>query len=101
MFLYLLPERLDEAERILGDALASVATVHRPSELASRGVFGSSPSPRLFERVGDLVILPQAHEMVWWKGGGRFALDKRGHHGGLTAEEMETPLIAIDPSVSA
>jgi predicted AlkP superfamily pyrophosphatase or phosphodiesterase len=98
LFLYLLPERCDEAHATLATALADVADVHRTADLAARGVFGPSPSRRLLERIGDLVILPRPHEMVWWRGGdARFTIDKRGHHGGLTAEEMEIPLLGFAP----
>jgi len=63
------------------------------SELIGNGFFGSeAPSRRLLDRVGNLVILPYARETVWWYEPERFVQSSYGHHGGLTPEEMETPL---------
>lgn len=95
VFLYVRDEHLLEAEQALAAALAGRAAVHRTRALLDAGVFGPNPSPRLVDRAGDLVILPHAHEMVWWWDAARFALDKRGHHGGLGPEELETPLLAL------
>ena len=44
-------------------------------------------------RVGNLVILPHAHETVWWYEAGRFEQKFYGSHGGLSREEMETLLL--------
>jgi hypothetical protein len=46
-------------------------------------------------RVGNLVILPYAHETVWWYQKGRFEQNFYGSHGGLSREEMETLLLAL------
>ncbi|MCA9691441.1 MAG: alkaline phosphatase family protein, partial [Myxococcales bacterium] len=97
LFLYVQPGRVDEARSALERALADCATVHASAELFEAGVFGPSPSPRLRARVGDLLILPRANEMVFWRGDGRFVQSKRGHHGGMSAEEMEIPLLAWRP----
>jgi predicted AlkP superfamily pyrophosphatase or phosphodiesterase len=99
MFLYVRDEHLDEAHGALGRLLDGRATVHRVRDLVAQGYFGPRPGPRLLERLGDLVVLPGPREMVWWRGGGRFALSKRGHHGGLSADEVEIPLLAYAPGV--
>jgi hypothetical protein len=44
-------------------------------------------------RVGNLVILPYRGEAVWWYEKDRFEQKFRGHHGGLTPQEMEIPLL--------
>lgn len=97
LFLYVRDEHLDEAEAKLAAALAGRASVHRTRALLDAGIFGPDPGPRLVDRVGDLVVLPHAHEMVFWRSASRFILDKRGHHGGLGREELETPLLALAP----
>jgi hypothetical protein len=94
MFLYVRPECLPEAHETLAHALAGLATVHRTEELVGAGYFGPQADTRVLERVGELLILPEPHEMVWWCGGGRFTVHKRGHHGGLHSDEMEIPLLA-------
>ena len=42
-----------------------------------------------------LVVLPNAGESIWWYERGRFEQRFRGHHGGLTAEEMLVPFAAL------
>jgi hypothetical protein len=46
-------------------------------------------------RVGNVVILPYQYETVWWYEGGKFEMHFQGHHGGLTPEEMEIPLLLL------
>jgi hypothetical protein len=41
------------------------------------------------------VILPELGESVYWYTPGRFIQRMWGQHGGLTAQEMEIPLIAL------
>ncbi len=42
---------------------------------------------------GDLVILPYRGESVWWYEKDKFEQKFRGHHGGLTKQELEIPLL--------
>ncbi len=67
------------------------------AELAADGVFGPTVSQRFRERVGDLAVLPRVGVEAWWREGGRFEQDLRGHHGGLSPEEAETWLGALVP----
>ena len=59
------------------------------------GFFGHSVSENLRSRIGNLVILPYYGESVWWYEKNRFDQNMLGHHGGLTREEMEIPLLAL------
>jgi predicted AlkP superfamily pyrophosphatase or phosphodiesterase len=95
-FLYVRPERVDEACDALGSALAGLATVHRTADLVEGGYFGHVQQ-RLRDRLAPLVVLPRPGEMVWWSGGGRFVQEMRGHHGGLSPDELEIPLLAWRP----
>jgi hypothetical protein len=47
------------------------------------------------QRVADLVILPYNGETVWWYEKGRYEMLFYGHHGGLTPNELEIPLLAL------
>jgi hypothetical protein len=58
-----------------------------------KGYFGPVISPQLRGRAGDLVILPYEGETVWWFEKDKYEQKFRGHHGGLTKQEMEIPLI--------
>ena len=96
LFLYVEPERTDEAIDALEAKLEGRATVHRTSRLIEEGFFGPVQD-RLRARLSPLVVLPKPGESVWWRGGGRFETDKRGHHGGLSRHELEIPLVCWRP----
>ena len=93
-FLYIQPVALDEAQAFLASRLAGRADVRKVSELVQAGYFGPLISPQFLARAGDLVILPYQGESVWWFEQDRFEQKFRGHHGGLTPQEMEIPLIS-------
>lgn len=96
MFLYINDDDLDEAIAYLRDGLAGRATVHRVADLQQQGIFGSAPiSETLSQRLGNLLILPNPNESVWWYEPGLFESRFLGHHGGLTREEMEIGLLAL------
>jgi hypothetical protein len=92
-FLYIKPEALDEAQAFLASRLDGRAEVRKVSELVQAGYFGPVISPQFRARAGDLVILPYRGESVWWFEKDKFEQKFRGHHGGLTKQEMEIPLI--------
>ena len=59
---------------------------------AEAGLFGTGPaSPRLAERIGDLVVAARGTAYWWWADRENPLI---GRHGGLTAEEMIVPLLA-------
>ena len=82
--------------RLSRTSAGSLATGRRCGRLRSSsqtGYFGAA-GPRLRERVGDVVVLPRPGGTVWWREPGRFDMLFRGHHGGLSPEEMLIPLAA-------
>jgi hypothetical protein len=95
VFLYVREACLDEAEALLRQMLDGRADVVRTAELVAQGLFGGEPSPALSARLSPLVILAHPGETVWWYEKDRFEQKFRGHHGGLSAEEMLTPLLAL------
>jgi len=95
-FLYVEDARLDEAHAFFAERLAGIAQVARSADLVEAGYFGSRPaSDVLLARLGNLVILPYHGEAVWWYEKDRFEQRFYGHHGGLTPQEMEIPLLAL------
>jgi predicted AlkP superfamily pyrophosphatase or phosphodiesterase len=77
----------------LSKRLRHKATVLSIDEALKQGLFGlGKPHQRFRNRVGDLLILPHRHELIWYEHlkGKKFEL--RGMHGGLTADEMLIPL---------
>lgn len=93
-FLYVHDEMLDEARAFLARRLAGRADMVRTSDLVAAGYFGGRPPAAAFlARAGNLVILPYRGETVWWYEKERFEQQFYGHHGGLTPQEMEIPLL--------
>ena len=95
MFLHVRDEHLQDAQRYLRDRLQGVAEVRLLGDLLQRGFFGPMDHPALLRAaLGNLAILPEAGECVWWYEKGRFAQGSFAFHGGFTPEEMETQLLA-------
>ncbi len=92
MFLHVKEELLDEAQSFLARRLDGRADVVKVEALMEEGYFGTEVSARFRERVGNLVVLPYLNETVWWYEKDKFEQRFHGHHGGLTAQEMEIGL---------
>jgi predicted AlkP superfamily pyrophosphatase or phosphodiesterase len=96
MFLHVKEEYIDPLVLELQQRLDGRAEVYRTSELLAQNFFGLQPPSRhLLDRVGNVAILPYKHESVWWYEEGKFSMHFYGHHGGLTPEEMEVPLLLL------
>jgi hypothetical protein len=96
MFLHVKDECVDTLIVELQQRLAGRAEIYRTSELLAQNFFGTlPPSHLLLDRIGNVVILPYKHESVWWYEEGKFSMHFQGHHGGLTPEEMEIPLLLL------
>ena len=95
LFLHAEPGHLDELVEVLVALFGSSAEVRRTRELLDDGIFGPGASGALRARLGDVVVLPQLGDAVYWYTPGRFRQVLWGQHGGLTPQEMEIPLIAL------
>lgn len=95
MFLYIKEEFLDEAEKTLQKKLKGIAEVYQTNHLIKKGLFGKNITKKFLERIGNLVILPYKNQSVWWYQKNRFEQRYYGHHGGLTKEEIEIPMIFL------
>jgi hypothetical protein len=94
LFLHVLPDRLELAEARLGELLAGVAEVRKVESLLAEGLFGPHITEALTSRLANLVVLPGPGEAVYWLEPGRFEQHFLGQHGGLSANEMEIPLVS-------
>ena len=94
LFLHVLSGHVDEVVARLQSMLGDRAAVRRVEDLLGEGLFGDA-GERLLARLGDVVVLPRPGETVWWYEQGRFDMHFRGHHGGLSHDEMEIPLLAL------
>jgi len=87
--------RLEETKRYLERKLVGIATVLTTEEGIREGLFGiNRPSRRFLRRIGNLMILPHGNGTVWYRYERGDPLSLRGHHGGLTQDEMTIPLAA-------
>src|SRR6185436_6854937 len=93
LFLHVREEHVDEVCAALSERLDGAADVVAVDELVAEGIF-TEPSPRLRERLANVVVLPRYGEAVYWHEPGRFAQQLHGQHGGLSPQEMEIPLLA-------
>lgn len=64
-----------------------------PVFAAHAGLFGPGEHhKRLLDRVGDLLVVARGNAYLWWA-------DKKNHlfgrHGGLSADEMIVPFLAV------
>lgn len=92
VFMRVKEEKLEETERYLEEKLGAGATVMKTEDAVAAGLFGiNRPTRRFKRRTGNLMILPHGNGTIWFRYG-KDSLDLRGHHGGLTAEEMTIPL---------
>ncbi len=96
MFLYVRDELLDEAQEMLARGLAGKADVVKTEDLIAAGYFGPQVSENFRARVGNLVVLAYRYESVWWYEKDKFSQKYYGHHGGLTPQEMEIPLLGVE-----
>lgn len=95
-FVHAHDEHLEEAQTTLARIVGERGEVRRVDEMIEQGYFGPEPVSDAFKaRVGNLVVLPYAGESVYWLGDGRFKQKYYGHHGGLTPQEMEIPLLLL------
>lgn len=94
-FLHVKDEHLTEAQSVLQVHLGEDAQVEQVQDLIDSGFFGERISPTFRSRVGNLVILPYDNNTVWWYEKDKIFLEDAGHHGGLSREEMEIPVLAI------
>jgi hypothetical protein len=92
-FLYIKPGMIEAAQAFLASRLDGQAEVWQVSQMIEQGWFGPQVSPSFHEHAGDLVILPYRGESVWWYEKDKFGQRYYGHHGGLTPQEMEIPLL--------
>lgn len=95
VFLHIQPGKEEEAREFLTKRLAGRASVVRVGDAVEAGLFGlGRPSSKFRERAGSLLILPHANGTIWYKDRPDYEFDLRGHHGGLSREEMTVPLAA-------
>ncbi len=93
VFLHVKEDRLIETRESLSQKIGDKAHIVETRVAIEKGLFGlGEVSTEFFDRVGNLLILPNRNETVWFEHfkGRKFTL--LGHHGGLNEDEMIVPL---------
>jgi hypothetical protein len=95
MYLSVQDARLEETKTYLEKKLKGIATIIKTDDAIAEGLFGiNHPSRKFRRRVGNLMVLPHGNGTVWYRYKKGESLEIRGHHGGLTKEEMTIPFAA-------
>ena len=86
---------LEKTREYLERRLDGVASVLPTEDAINQGIFGvNRPTRKFRRRVGNLMVLPHGNGTVWYKYRKGDSLNLRGHHGGLSRDEMTIPLAA-------
>jgi hypothetical protein len=92
LFLHIKEEKLAETKEWLVQKIGNKAQIIETREAAEKGLFGLGiPVREIFERTGNLMILPYGNETVWFDNSECRENIFRGQHGGLHEEEMLVP----------
>ncbi len=95
MFLYIKEDMKEDTIDSLRSDLGKDAEFVDMDHAISEGLFGSrNPETEFRTRVGDVLALPRKNNMIWYmhKENGMRKVSFRGHHGGMSKEEMLIPL---------
>jgi hypothetical protein len=92
-YLYVKPGQGAAVEEYLEKTWPGAFTVFSSSRLLDAGLFGpGTPAPTARDRLGDLTVITHQDAYLWWAAKENPLI---GRHGGLSAEEMLVPLMAV------
>jgi hypothetical protein len=92
-------DKLDVTMRYLEKKLEGVASILKTEDAVKQGIFGiNRPTRKFRRRIGNLMILPHGTRTIWFRYRKGDSLDLRGHHGGLSEDEMTIQLAAARAS---
>jgi hypothetical protein len=91
-FLYLRPGQGEAAREYIERTWPGQFAFLDPVFAVESGLFGpGDPHPRLFDRLGDLIVVARGNAYWWWSNHSDHLV---GRHGGLSADEMLVPFLA-------
>lgn len=94
LFLHVLEEAIPVVVAELREKLNGAASIWTTEKLSSEGFLGPSPIPESYrERLGTVAILPEPGYSVRWYEPPLFEKKEYSGHGGVSPQEMETPLL--------
>lgn len=94
MYLFSRPGQVDAVRDYYNQTWPEQFAFLDPVEAVAAGLFGpGQPHPRLFDRIGDMIVAARARAYLWWADKENILV---GRHGGLGAEEMIVPLLVAE-----
>lgn len=97
VFLHIKQEKLDYVISKLRRELRGKAVVKKTKDAVEEGLFGlNAPKDKFLERVGNVLILPLKNGTIWYEHIKGRKFEMRGHHGGLTPDEMLVPFASAN-----
>ena len=94
-YCYVRPQHTDRFERLVNEQLGEAFACYPSETLIKDGWFGyGEPDTRLFDRVGDYVLIGKNHHLIYDRVAGEGDWSLIGIHGGVTAAEMHVPLVS-------
>jgi hypothetical protein len=92
-YLFLRPDQCEKLTRLIQQHWPGQFMLFEPVALVKSGLFGPGElHPQLYDRLGDVVVVPRANAYWWWANKENKLL---GRHGGLSPEEMLVPLAGL------
>ena len=95
-YCYVRPARTAQFEAYVAEYFGDKCELFRSEDLIAGNYFGLfEPNPRLFERVGDYVLIMKENYVLRDSLLGESRAVHIGYHGGVSREEMFVPLVVI------
>jgi len=96
-FCYVRPSKVADFERYIEDDLSRACNLHKSEDLIRDGWFGLYDAhPMLHDRVGDYTLTFNEGYALLNCFPGLKPPELRGHHGGVSSDEMNVPLTIIE-----
>ncbi len=96
-YCYIKPSKTKDFEKYVKIKLKKYCWMYKSKDLIKRNYFGLfKPNPKLFNRVGDYVLICKENYIIKDKLVGEKKTKHIGHHGGVSKNEMLIPLVVVD-----
>ena len=95
-YCYVKPSKTKQFEKYVKIKLEKYCWMYKSEELINKNLFGLfEPNPKLFDRVGDYVLIFKEDYIIRDKILGQGKKIHIGHHAGISKDEMLVPLVVI------
>lgn len=92
-YLHIRPEQKATVEEYIESTWPGQFVCVDSTSAVESGLFGpGEPHPDFFNRIGDLIVVARGNAYLWWSARNDHLY---GRHGGLSAEEMLVPFLAV------